>query len=132
LQADPTQAILAYVRHVGAGLDPDFLREAVRVMPALLMEVEVKQQIGVDRYERTEERTTYRNGYRALSFFSLEVYVGMAHTRCKALFTSSMKTDIGPEHEEHGSVTQRSAVERRIRFIGRMVAPNIERHVKAN
>ncbi|MGO8951174.1 MAG: IS256 family transposase [Ktedonobacterales bacterium] len=61
---DPTEATLAYLRQVGAGLDPDFLREAVRVMSALLMEVEVKQQIGADRYERTEERTTYRNGYR--------------------------------------------------------------------
>jgi transposase-like protein len=49
---------------VGAGLDPDFLREAVRIMSALLMEIEVKQQIGADHYERTEERTTYRNGYR--------------------------------------------------------------------
>lgn len=61
---DPTDTILAYLRKVGAGLDPDFLREAVRVMSALLMEIEVKQQIGADRYERTEERTTYRNGYR--------------------------------------------------------------------
>jgi transposase-like protein len=33
-------------------------------MSALLMEIEVKQQIGADRYERTKERTTYRNGYR--------------------------------------------------------------------
>src|SRR5260221_4726536 len=61
---DPTETILAYLRQVGAGLDPDFLREAVRVMSALLMEIEVQQQIGADRYERTEERTTYRNGYR--------------------------------------------------------------------
>jgi putative transposase len=62
--ADPTDTILAYLRKVGAGLDQDFLREAVRVMSALLMEIEVKHQIGADRYERTEERTTYRNGYR--------------------------------------------------------------------
>ncbi len=61
---DPTDTILAYLRQVGLGLDPDFLREAVRVMSALLIEVEVKQQIGADRYERTEERTTCRNGYR--------------------------------------------------------------------
>lgn len=61
---DPTEAILTYLHHMGAGLDPDFLREAARVMSALLMEIEVKQQIGADRYERTEERTTYRNGYR--------------------------------------------------------------------
>ncbi len=61
---DPTETLLAYLHQVGAGLDPDFLREAVRVMSALLMEIEVKQQIGAGRYERTEERTTYRNGYR--------------------------------------------------------------------
>ncbi len=60
----PTEAILAYFRQIGAGLDPDFLREAVRVMSTLLMEMEVKQQIGADRYERTENRTTHRNGYR--------------------------------------------------------------------
>ena len=28
------------------------------------MSIEVKQKAGADRYERTEERTTYRNGYR--------------------------------------------------------------------
>ncbi|RAQ95882.1 transposase [Thermogemmatispora tikiterensis] len=61
---DPTDTILAYLRQVGLGLDPDFWREVVRVMSALLMEFEVKQKIGADRYERTEERTTYRNGYR--------------------------------------------------------------------
>jgi len=61
---DPTEAILAYLRQIGAGLDPDFLREAVRAMSTLLMEMEVKQQIGADRYERTENRTTNRNGYR--------------------------------------------------------------------
>src|SRR5215469_142459 len=61
---DPAEAILTYLRQVGAGLDPDFLREAVRAMSTLLMEIEVKQQIGADRYERAEERATYRNGYR--------------------------------------------------------------------
>ena len=33
-------------------------------MSALLMEVEVQQQIDADRYKRTDQRTTYRNGYR--------------------------------------------------------------------
>jgi len=59
---DPTEAILAYLRQIGAGLDPDFLREAVRGMSTLLMEMEVKQQIGADRYERTENRTTIEEG----------------------------------------------------------------------
>jgi hypothetical protein len=60
---DPTEAVLQYLQHVGAGLDPDFLREAIKVMSALLMEVEVQQRIGADHYERTDQRTTYRNGY---------------------------------------------------------------------
>jgi transposase-like protein len=57
-------ALLEYVRKVGLGLEPDFLREAVRVLSEALMEVEVSQQVGADRYARSQTRTTYRNGYR--------------------------------------------------------------------
>lgn len=46
------------------GLHPDFLREAIRAMSELLMELEVNQQIGAERYERSDKRTTHRNGYR--------------------------------------------------------------------
>jgi transposase-like protein len=48
---DPTDTILAYLRKVGASLDQDFLREAVRVMSALLMEIEVKAPglTGIDK-----------------------------------------------------------------------------------
>jgi transposase-like protein len=52
------------LRKVGLGLEPDFLREAIRVMSAALMELEVSAQAGAERYERREERTSYRNGYR--------------------------------------------------------------------
>jgi putative transposase len=48
---------------VGLGLQPDFLREAIRVMSELVMELEVSQQIGAERYERSDKRTTQRNGY---------------------------------------------------------------------
>lgn len=61
---DPSKALLEYLRKVGRGLQPDFLREAIRVMSDLLMELEVSQQIGADRYERSDKRTTQRNGYR--------------------------------------------------------------------
>ena len=44
--------------------DVDFLREGVRVLSQALMEVEVSQQLGAERYERTAERTGQRNGYR--------------------------------------------------------------------
>ena len=44
--------------------DADFLREGVRVLGQALMELELSQQIGAERYERTPERTNQRNGYR--------------------------------------------------------------------
>src|SRR5215813_12790440 len=56
--------LLEYLRKAGLGVEPDFLREAIRVMSALLMEVEVSQKAGGERYERTAERSAYRNGYR--------------------------------------------------------------------
>jgi putative transposase len=61
---DPSNALLEYLQKVGVGLHPDFLREAIRVMSALLMELEVSQQIGAERYERSDTRLTQRNGYR--------------------------------------------------------------------
>lgn len=44
--------------------DVDFLREGDRVLAQGLMELEVSQQIGAERYERSSERSNYRNGYR--------------------------------------------------------------------
>lgn len=44
--------------------DLDFLREGVRVFAQALMDLEVTQQIGAERYERSAERTASRNGYR--------------------------------------------------------------------
>src|SRR5215208_5504385 len=43
----------------------DPLREIVRWTIQELMEAEVSAQIGAGRYERTDERSTQRNGYRA-------------------------------------------------------------------
>ena len=39
------------------------LREGVRVLAQELMELEVAEQPGAERHERTPERTGYRNGY---------------------------------------------------------------------
>ncbi len=44
--------------------DTDFLREGVRVLGQALMELEVGQHLGAERYERTPERSGHRNGYR--------------------------------------------------------------------
>ena len=48
----------------GQGEGFDFLRETVRRFVQELMEEEVAVMIGAERYERTEERTTQRNGVR--------------------------------------------------------------------
>jgi putative transposase len=61
---DVTMAFLEYLRKMGKEQDADFLREGIRVLSEALMEAEVSEQIGAERYERNGERQTYRNGYR--------------------------------------------------------------------
>src|SRR6476659_10050120 len=62
--AEPTLALLEYLRKAGVDLDADFLREGIQLLTKLLMELEVGQQVGAERYQRGEARQTYRNGYR--------------------------------------------------------------------
>jgi len=50
----------------GEGLD--FLRESLSWMVQQLMEAEVSELIGAERGERSPERLTHRNGYRARSW----------------------------------------------------------------
>lgn len=61
---DVSMTLTHYLRNLGLELDADFLRESIRVMSNMLMELEVEEQIGATRYERTPERMTYRNGHR--------------------------------------------------------------------
>jgi len=48
-----------------AGGDLDFMREAMQLVLQALIELEADQHIGAGRYERTDTRTTHRNGSRA-------------------------------------------------------------------
>ncbi len=59
-----SMALAELVRKAEAEGDVDFLREGVRVLSQALMEVEVAQHVGAERYERTGERRGERNGYR--------------------------------------------------------------------
>src|ERR671921_741572 len=59
-----SMALAELVRKAEQAGDVDFLREGVRVLSQALMEVEVSQHLGAERYERTAERTGQRNGYR--------------------------------------------------------------------
>jgi putative transposase len=43
----------------------DVIRESVRAVARELMEAEVSELIGAERGERSEDRATHRNGYRA-------------------------------------------------------------------
>jgi transposase-like protein len=54
----------AFVGKLLAADEPDVLREGVRVLAQAVMETEVTAQIGAEAYERTGERTAYRNGAR--------------------------------------------------------------------
>ena len=47
-----------------SGGDLDFMRRAMEVVLQLLIELEATEKIGAGRYERTETRTTHRNGSR--------------------------------------------------------------------
>lgn len=59
-----SMALAELVRKAEADGDVDFLKEGVRVLSQALMEVEVAQHIGAERYERSGERQGQRNGYR--------------------------------------------------------------------
>jgi putative transposase len=59
-----SMALAELVRKAEADGDVDFLKEGVRVLSQALMEVEVAQHLGAERYERTGERSGQRNGYR--------------------------------------------------------------------
>jgi len=62
--AEKTIELNEYLRNVGAEGERDFLREAAELVVRLLMDAEVSEQIGAERYERSETREAQRNGYR--------------------------------------------------------------------
>src|SRR4029453_10407146 len=62
--SDELRMALAEVLRKAGVEQADFLREGVRVLAQELMALEVAEQLGAERAERTAERTGYRNGYR--------------------------------------------------------------------
>ena len=63
--AKPRMDLPAFVGKLLQEHDGDVLREGVRVLAQALMETEVTELVGAERYERTDERTAHRNGSRA-------------------------------------------------------------------
>src|ERR671932_1585432 len=62
--ADELRMALAEVLRKAGVEEADFLREGVRVLAHELMKLELAEQLGAERHERTAERSGYRNGYR--------------------------------------------------------------------
>ena len=59
-----SMALAELLRKADAEPDVDTLREGVRVMTQALMELEVAQHLGAERYQRSSDRQGERNGYR--------------------------------------------------------------------
>jgi transposase-like protein len=61
---DPTIALKQYLINIGLEEDADFLQQGIQLLSQMLMELEVDQQVGASKHERTPERKNYRNGHR--------------------------------------------------------------------
>ena len=61
---EPTIALKQYLINIGLEEDADFLRQGIQLLSQMLMELEVEQQVGASKHERTPERKNYRNGHR--------------------------------------------------------------------
>jgi len=59
-----SMTVREYLRKAEIDLDGDFVQQAAQLMAQAAMELEVEQQIGAARHERTLARKTQRNGYR--------------------------------------------------------------------
>src|SRR5437868_8410051 len=60
--------------------ESDFLRAVAEAVLQLLMETDVEGLIGAGRYERSWERTTWRNGYRDRSLATCDSLLRAART----------------------------------------------------
>ena len=66
--------------------DGNFLRGLAETVLQILMKADVEGMIGAGRYERTGERSTWRNGYRDRS---LDTRLGQLNLRIPKLRTGS-------------------------------------------
>src|SRR5438045_1108698 len=60
----PQSALSELLDAIKAGEGLDLVRRGVALVLQELIELELSQAIGAERYERSEERTTHRNGFR--------------------------------------------------------------------
>ena len=81
-----TIALMEYLHNMGIDQDKDYLQESIRVMSQMVMELEVQEQTGAQKYKRNPGRQTHRNGYRERKW---ETRVGDIALRIPKLRTGS-------------------------------------------
>ena len=92
--------------------DGDFLRAVAEAVLQLLMESDVEGAIGAGRYERSGERTTWRNGYRDRTLDTAWL-VAAAHPEIAAgellpaVFGSSQELGEGADRSDPGGLDRR-------------------------
>lgn len=88
-QSDLSELLAAFK----AGDGVDLIRDAVRLVLQELIEAEVASVIGAGRYERSDERTTERNGHRSrtLSTKAGDIEVGIPKLRKGSFFPSILE-----------------------------------------
>ena len=79
--AESKIALLELLRNAGVD-QPEFLREGLEQFLQAVIEAEVAAQVGADRYERSDERTGYRNGSRPRDW---ETRMGTVHLQIPKL-----------------------------------------------
>jgi aryl-alcohol dehydrogenase-like predicted oxidoreductase len=96
--------------------DGDFLRAVAEAVLQLLMETDVEGLIGAGRYERSGERTTWRNGYRALEELrsagtvrAIGIGVNEREVLFEAMEWSTRDVFLRPLHPARTSAARRSA-----------------------
>jgi transposase-like protein len=80
--------LLALIRKVGLEGDVDFLREGLKVLAEALMDAEVSRHIGAERFERSENRKNYRNGYRSREWTHGSERLTLRSLNCEKAVTS--------------------------------------------
>lgn len=75
---EPIEALVARARNMGLELalpteDGDWLKQTLQSIVQALIEADASGVIGAGRYERSEERTNYRNGHRAIEPYRTRV-----------------------------------------------------------
>jgi transposase-like protein len=77
-----------------------FMTEGMKVLAETLMEVEVREKVGVHPYQRSPHRRTYRNGYREKLWCTHlgDIVLRIPKLRNGSYFPSFMEPNMQTEH----------------------------------